>query len=114
MKLDWGWRRGEYKGIYERLTKDAQCFATFGERHEEVASIMRNRPSQSEERRASQVFYVSYHIFNLKPLRPLELKRGCPETLCNDNLGICSCTRRISVALFWDILFSPLGAELLL
>ena len=93
-ELKYGWRSGEFKGIYERLTADAKCFATFGDRHEEIASIMKNRPPLSEERRASQVHFVSspsetlllnflacWSRFSREKSSPLQNYRWCQKQL---------------------------------
>ncbi|CAI4223169.1 unnamed protein product [Auanema sp. JU1783] len=56
--LKWGWHGNDFKGVYQRLMDNVTCFATFSQRHESIASIMKSRPPLSEEKRASQIHYL--------------------------------------------------------
>ncbi|KJH44447.1 hypothetical protein DICVIV_09526 [Dictyocaulus viviparus] len=56
--LEWGWHGNDFKGVFERLSNQATCFADISARHDTIATIMKNRPVVSEEKRTSQVFYL--------------------------------------------------------
>ncbi|KAK6736513.1 hypothetical protein RB195_019288 [Necator americanus] len=57
-QMNWGWHGEDFIGVFQRLSEGAACFANFSVRHETISLAMENHPTYSEEKRASQLFYL--------------------------------------------------------
>ncbi|VDM62301.1 unnamed protein product [Angiostrongylus costaricensis] len=77
--LEWGWHGNDFTGVFARLSSQAECFSDISSQHFAISAGLKNRPTVSEERRASQVFYLvdrTAHRLNPKQYKTVaDIKR---------------------------------------
>ncbi|EYC36784.1 hypothetical protein Y032_0857g2720 [Ancylostoma ceylanicum] len=57
-RQNWGWHGDDFVGVFERISRGAACFANFSIRHESISLVMDTHPAYSEEKRASQLYFL--------------------------------------------------------